>query len=217
MSVMHSIQTLNMGDTVNLITMTAIDWGHLFMQFCILSFLAVGGAISAAPDMHRYLVVENHLLSDPQFSSSITLAQVAPGPNVLFVALMGWNIGLNSAGGIQAGWTAWSWGLFGALLCIVAMVLPSSVMMYKVSQWGHKNSQRSFVRAFKSGLAPIVIGLMMSTGWLLQKGQHTDSSISTLIASWAVTILSALLVWKTRIHLLWLLALGALLGALGVM
>jgi chromate transporter len=204
-------------DTLNSITMTAIDWAHLFMHFCVLSFLSVGGAISAAPDMHRYLVVENHMLSDLQFSSSITLAQVAPGPNVLFVSLMGWNIGLNSAGGIQAGWTAWCWGLFGALLCMVAIVLPSSVMMYQVSQWGHKNSQRPFVRAFKSGLAPIVIGLMLSTGWLLQRGQHTDSASSTLIASWALTIVTALLVWKTRIHLLWLLALGALLGAFGVM
>ncbi len=216
MTAINAVYAVTVVDAVNSITMTAIDWAHLFVHFCILSFLAIGGAISAAPDMYRYLVVENHLLSDTQFSSSITLAQVAPGPNVLFVSLMGWNIGLNSAGGIQAGWTAWSWGVFGALLCIFAMVLPSSVMMYKVSQWGHQNSQRSFVRAFKSGLAPIVIGLMISTGWLLQKGQHTDSSVSTLIASWTVTILSALLVWKTRIHLLWLLALGALLGALGV-
>jgi chromate transporter len=207
---------MNALETINTIAMTAIDWVHLFMHFCVLSFLAIGGAISTAPDMHRYLVVENHLLSDAQFSTSITLAQVAPGPNVLFVSLMGWNIGLNSAGGIQAGWTAWTWGLFGAVLCVFAMVLPSSVMMYKVAQWGHKNSQRPVVRAFKSGLAPIVIGLMMSTGWLLQKGQHLDSSSGALIASWGLTILSALLVWKTRIHLLWLLALGALLGALGI-
>ncbi len=204
-------------DTLNAITMTAIDWGHLFMHFCVLSFLSIGGAISAAPDMHRYLVVENHLLSDAQFSSSITLAQVATGPNVLFVSLMGWNIGLNSAGGIQAGWTAWSWGLFGALFCLVAIILPSSVMMYKVAQWGHKNSQRSVVRAFKSGLAPIVIGLMISTGWLLQRGQHGDSTNTTLIMSWALTVFTALLVWRTKVHLLWLLALGALFGILGFM
>ena len=208
---------MNVVETLNTISMTAIDWAHLFMHFCVLSFLSVGGAISAAPDMHRYLVVENHLLSEAQFSSSITLAQVAPGPNVLFVSLMGWNIGLNSAGGLQAGWVAWSWGLFGALVCMLAIVLPSSVMMYKVAKWGHKNSQRSFVRAFKSGLAPIVIGLMISTGWLLQRGQHADSSSTALIASWALTLFTALLVWKTRIHLLWLLAIGAILGAIGVM
>jgi len=203
-------------DSLNSITMSALDWVHLFIHFIELSFLAVGGAISAAPDMHRYLVVENHLLTEAQFSSSITLAQVAPGPNVLFVPLMGWNIGLNSAGGIQAGWGAWGWGLFGAILCMISIMLPSSVMMYKVSQWGHKNSQLTSVRAFKSGLAPIVIGLMISTGWLLQKGQHIESSNTSMVMSWSLTALSALLVWKTRIHLLWLLGLGALLGALGI-
>jgi chromate transporter len=207
---------MNTAQLVNEITMSALDWVHLFLHFCELSFLAVGGAISAAPDMHRYLVAENHLLSESQFSTSITLAQVAPGPNVLFVSLMGWNIGLNTAGGIHAGWVAWCWGLFGAVLCMVAMMLPSSVMMYKISQWGHKNSQRASVRAFKAGLAPIVIGLMLSTGWLLQRGQHLDSTTTELVASWSLTAISALLVWKTRIHLLWLLAAGAILGVLGI-
>ena len=58
----------------------------LFTHFLVLSLLAVGGAITTAPDMHRYLVTEQHWLSDAQFTSSIAIAQAAPGPNVLFVA-----------------------------------------------------------------------------------------------------------------------------------
>jgi chromate transporter len=61
-----------------------------------------------------------------------------------------------------------------------------------------------------------VIGLMLSTGWLLQRGQHLDSTTLELVASWSLTAISALLVWKTRIHLLWLLAAGAILGVLGI-
>jgi chromate transporter len=66
----------------------------------------VGGAITTAPDMHRYLVTDQRWLTDSQFTSSIALAQAAPGPNVLFVALMGWNVGLNAGGGLGAGWHA---------------------------------------------------------------------------------------------------------------
>jgi chromate transporter len=33
---------------------------------------------------------------------------------------------------------------------------------------------------------------------------------------WLLTLASALLVWKTRIHILWLLAAGTALGALGL-
>ena len=68
------------------------DWLGLFAQFLMLSMLAVGGAMATAPDMHRYLVVEHGWLSDAQFTSSIAIAQAAPGPNLLFVAVLGWNV-----------------------------------------------------------------------------------------------------------------------------
>jgi chromate transporter len=69
------------------------DWIGLFTHFTALSLLAVGGVITTVPDMQRYLVADQHWLTDSQFTSSIALAQAAPGPNVLFVALMGWNVG----------------------------------------------------------------------------------------------------------------------------
>ena len=62
----------------------------LFLHFLLLSLLAVGGAITVLPDMHRLLVSQLGLLTDAQFAASIAIAQAAPGPNVLFVAVMGW-------------------------------------------------------------------------------------------------------------------------------
>ncbi len=79
------------------------DWLALFGQYMLLSLLSISGAITTVPDMHRYLVAQHGWLTDAQFSSSVAIAQAAPGPNVLFVALMGWNVGLNAGGGIGAG------------------------------------------------------------------------------------------------------------------
>jgi chromate transporter len=62
-------------------------------------------------------------------------------------------------------------------------------------------------------MAPIVVGLMIATAWLLSAA-HTDPRRDA--ALWALTALAALVLWRTRIHLLWLLAAGALLGALGL-
>jgi len=98
------------------LTLTASDWLALLSHFMSLSLLAIGGAITTAPDMHRYLVDERHWLSDGQFTSSIALAQAAPGPNVLFVALMGWNVGMNAGGGMGAGVTAWAYALLASPL-----------------------------------------------------------------------------------------------------
>lgn len=190
----------------------AVDWVDLFLHFLTLSLLAVGGAITVAPDMHRYLVTQHAWLSDAQFTASIALSQAAPGPNVLFIALLGFNVGLNAAGGPQAGAAAWALGLLGVLTTMVAILLPSSVLTYTATRWAHHNRERRAVRAFKAGMAPIVIALLIATGWLLTAA-HDDPAHDWRL--WLLTATAALVVWRTRVHLLWLLGAGGLLGALG--
>lgn len=189
------------------------DWASLFAHFASLSLLAVGGAITTAPDMHRYLVGEQGWLSNEQFSASIALSQAAPGPNVLFVALLGWNVGLNAAGGPAAGLTAWWMALMGVLVSMSATLLPSSVLTYAATRWAHRNRELRSVRAFKAGMAPIVIALLVATGWLLSAAHDQPARDWPL---WLLTAASVLLVWKTRLHLLWLIATGGCLGAAGL-
>ncbi|WP_426146233.1 chromate transporter [Polaromonas sp. DSR2-3-2] len=181
------------------------DWFTLFLHYLTLSLLSVGGAITTAPDMHRFLVDQQHWLSDEQFNASIAIAQAAPGPNVLFVALLGWNVGLN-AGGMLA-------GLLGVLLSLLGILIPSTVLTYAAAQWGHRNRELRAVRAFKQGMAPIVVALLIATGWILASAN--GSSLKDWPV-WLVTVVTALIVWRTRTHLLWLLGAGALLGWYGL-
>jgi chromate transporter len=186
------------------ILMNGADWLSLLAHYLSLSLLCVGGAITTAPDMHRFLVQEKAWLTDPQFSASIAIAQAAPGPNVLFTALMGWNVGLN-AGGL---WTA----LLGMLICLGGIMLPSSVLVYLTAHWSHRNRDLRAVRAFKQGMAPLVVALLVATGWILATAH--GYALSNWPA-WAVTVATALIVWRTRVHLLWLLGAGAVLGWMG--
>jgi chromate transporter len=194
------------------ITLTAAQWLELFMHFASLSLLAVGGAITTAPDMQRFLVVEQGWLDAEQFSNSIALAQAAPGPNILFVPLLGWTIGLNAAGGLGAGWYAAALAMLGVFLSMLGIMLPSSILTFTASRWGHRNREMRSVRAFKQGMAPLVIALLVATGWILAANHKADTHH---LALWAVTAVSTLLVWKTRIHLLWLLGTGAIAGWMG--
>ena len=187
------------------ITMTTADWLGLFVQYLMLSLLSVGGAITVAPEMHRYLVDKHAWLTDPQFSASIAIAQAAPGPNVLFVGLLGWNVGLN-AGGLPT-------ALLGLAVTMIGVLAPSTTLTYLATRWGHENRDLRAVRAFKQGLAPIVIALLVATGWILATGTNYKLGDWPV---WAVTVVSALVVWRTRVHLLWLLGAGALLGWFGL-
>lgn len=182
------------------------DWLHLFTHFLSLSLLAVGGAITTAPDMHRFLVDEQNWLTDSQFNASIAIAQAAPGPNVLFVALMGWHVGLNTGGLLPA--------LAGVLVSMLGVMLPSSTLTYVTSRWSHANRDLRAVRAFKQGMAPIVIALLIATGWILASA-HGDPARDWPL--WLTTVTTTLIVWRTRLHLLWLLGVGALLGGFGLL
>ena len=186
------------------IVMHLLDWLSLLGHYMALSLLCVGGAITTAPDMHRFLVQEKGWLTDPQFSASIAIAQAAPGPNVLFTGLMGWNVGLN-AGGLPT-------ALLGMLLCLGGIMLPSSVLAYATAQWSHRNRDLRAVRAFKQGLAPLGIALLVATGWILATA---NGYALRNWPTWAVTTVTTLVVWRTRLHLLWLLGAGALIGAMG--
>ena len=192
--------------------MTLADGLDVWLHFLALSLMAVGGAITTTPDMHRYLVEQHQWLSDAQFSSSIALAQAAPGPNVLFVALLGWNLGINAVGGVTtAGVMAYPAGLVGVGITFSGILLPSTTVALLAARALRTHTDAVPVRAFKQGLAPVVIALLLATGWLLARGAGASDSSSP----YALSAVSVVLIWRTRIHLLWLLAAGALLGALG--
>jgi chromate transporter len=186
------------------IAMTLMNWLTLCLHFMALSLLSVGGAITTAPDMHRFLVEQQGWLTDAQFRASVAIAQAAPGPNVLFVALMGWNVGLNAGGIAQA--------LLGMCVSMFGIMLPSTTLTYVAGRWGRENSELRGVRAFKQGMAPIVVGLMVATGWILATGSSYQTQDWPI---WLVAAISTLVVWRTRIHLLLLLGAGAAVGWMG--
>ena len=186
------------------ITMQWADWLDFFTHYMSLSLLSVGGAITTAPEMHRYLVVQQHWLTETQFNAAIAIAQAAPGPNVLFIALMGWNVGLNTGSMLM--------GLFGAFVPMTGILLPSTTLSYLAARWGHENRELRAVRAFKQGMVPIVIALLIATGWILTSTHNKPSEDWPL---WLLTLSSALIMWRGKVHMLWLLAAGAVLGWYG--
>jgi chromate transporter len=186
------------------ITLAWHDWLNLFGHYLLLSLMSLGGAISTTSEMHRFLVEQHGWLTQAQFNDSIALAQAAPGPNVLFVALMGWNVGMN-AGSTSA-------AFLGVATTMIGILLPSTIFTYQVAQWGHRNRELRPVRVFKQGMAPVVIALLLSTAWILASSAGGSGYQWPL---WLLTLASCLVIWRTKLHLLWVLGAGALLGALG--
>ena len=186
--------------------MTWDIWLALFGHFILMSLLAIGGAITTAPDMQRFVVEKQGWLSDVQFGSCIAIAQAAPGPNVLFIPLIGWQIGLQISGSY---WDATA----GLLATFIGIMVPSSTLTFAATRWLQRNAEHVIARASKASLAPISIALLLATSWLLASA-HNDAAKHWPL--WLFTAASLLLAWKTKTHLLLILGAGALLGAFGL-
>ena len=156
---------------------------HLFFEFALLSFVAFGGATALLPEMHRVVVENNHWLNDATFTHLYAIAQAAPGPNVLVVTLIGWEVA----------------GLAGALAATAAMCLPMSVLIYLLIVVNFQSWVDPFViiTALPAALAGIVWMLFLSgtllsvpalTGAILCMGVATANSI--LLVSFARTRLA---------------------------
>ncbi len=176
--------------------MGQLDWTgvwQLFAHFTLLSLLAVGGALNTAPDMQRFIVGEKGWLSDAAFTSSVAIAQSAPGPNVLFVAVIGWNVG----------------GVAGLCAALFGSLLPSTTLTLAAMRYGERNHASLGVRAFTAGLAPLTVGLLLSTSWVLAQPSRQALGMPLLFG---ITLAMMLM---TKMSPMWPMALGAVVGALG--
>ncbi|MFD1911076.1 chromate transporter [Halodurantibacterium flavum] len=157
------------------------------------SLLAVGGLYVVLGDLQR-VVVGNGWLGGAEFSALFALAQVAPGPNTIFVTLIGWRMG----------------GLGGALAATAAfMVLPLTIAAAAGRLWTRWGERRWFL-TLRAGLVPLTIGLMISSAWLL-----TDAAAQGWAGYAVVAAAAAASLWL-RMHPVAILGCAALLGLLGI-
>ncbi len=179
----------------DLLTLHGLAWTdllQLWLHFMLLSMLAVGGAITTLPDMQRYLVNQQGWMSAADFTTSVAIAQAAPGPNILFVALMGWHVA----------------GLGGLVAAMVGIMGPSSIVALGVGRYRQRRADSRAMRAFTAGLTPLTLGLLLSTGWVLtDPTRHQPAAVALVLVT--VTVAAS-----SKLSPMWLIALGAVVGAL---
>lgn len=162
----------------------------LAVIFLQLSLLAFGGIISILPEMQRQVVDVYGWMSAADFTALYALAQAAPGPNMMIVPLVGWRM---------AGW-------MGVLVTAFVGFVPTSLLMMAVLGLWERFKDRPWRAYVQAGLAPVTIGLVTSSAWLITRGIVSDITTGVIVV--AVAICSI----YTKVNPLWLLLGGALAG-----
>lgn len=166
----------------------------LFLHLLALWFVAVGGPSAILPEIHRYVVDVHQLLTGSQFAEIYTLAQVAPGPNVMYVTLMGWYL---------AGWK-------GVVATTIPLLIPATTLTLLVGHLNERYPNASFGRAVRRGLTPITIGLMFAGATILVR------TVSHDWRGYLLTFATVAVVLRKTLNPLWFLGAGALAGILGL-
>ena len=162
----------------------------LAIIFGQLSLVAFGGGNTILPEMHRQVTEVHHWLTNADFAALFALAQAAPGPNMMVVPLIGWHVA----------------GLAGMLVSAVAIFGPSSILTAVALRLWRRFKDNPWRRAVQAGLVPVSVGLVAASAVLIVRAADR---------SWILVAISAgvaLLATRTRLHPLWLLAAGGIIG-----
>lgn len=165
------------------------------LNFALLSMVAIGGINPILPELHRQAVDVYGWMTSERFRDLFAIAQGAPGPNILVVTLIGWDVA----------------GLAGALVATTAICAPSCTLAYVVSQIWHRFREARWRNAAQAGLVPMTIGLVAAGAYILAR------TADTTFGAFAVTVITAAAVYVTRIHPLVFLGAGGLLGLAGLL
>jgi chromate transporter len=175
------------------------DDGDILWQlasgFAAISMIAVGGGIAVVPEMNRLVVDVHGWMSNERFAQLFALAQAAPGPNVLVVGLIGWHVA----------------GLTGMLVATLAVTGPSGLFAYGFSRMRARLAGAAWLRVIERGLVPVAIGLIFSSGVVLAQAAAQAAAVKWLAVGLSAG--SALFVWRSERSPLWVLVVGAVLGA----
>lgn len=164
---------------------------QLAITFISLSLMAVGGVVAVIPDLHHQAVEVNGWLDEATFAHLFAIAQVAPGPNMLVVSLIGLRV---------AGW-------LGLIVATLGFLLPAGILAVFASKLIERYEGAWQLQAIKTGLAPVALGLFAAGGVVICRvSDHDWQAVALSFCGIAFSLV------MDR-NPLWALGAGALLGA----
>lgn len=158
------------------------------------SLLAIGGTYVVLGEIYRTVVEQGGWMTAEQFTGAFALAQVSPGPNTLFVTLIGWRLG----------------GVPVALAATLAFMAPAGILAAVAARMWVAWGERLWFRVLRRGLVPVTIGLMLSSAALLTQAATTQWTTLVFVAGAAALSLT------TRLPPVAILGLAAAVGAFGL-
>jgi chromate transporter len=154
--------------------------------FAILSLVSIGGANSVLPEIRRQVVDVQGWMTDASFTNLFAISNAAPGPNIILVSLIGWQLA----------------GLAGLAVATLAIMIPSCSLAFLAGRVVTRWSEKRWVTLLKQGLVPVALGLILASGVSMMRTADHDALTTAISVATAVFV-----VFSSR-NPLWAIAAG---------
>ena len=124
---------------------------ELFYEFFLIGQFTFGGGYAMIP-LVKEVSLRREWLSIEQFTSFLGVCESTPGP-----------IAINMATFIGSS----QYGILGAIVATIGVVLPSFIIILLIASLLKNFTDNKFFKAFIKGVKPVVIGLIITTGFIL--------------------------------------------------
>jgi len=171
---------------------TGIGLLSIGLTFLKLGVVVFGSGYVLLAFLRDDLVNRLHWLTDQQLLDAITAGQVTPGPVFATATFIGY---------LLRGWS-------GALVATVAIFLPSFFLAGLVGALAGRIRQSKLAAAFIDGVNAAAVALMAEVGLMLGKATFIDGW------TWAIGLVSAVLLLRFKVNATWVILGGAAIGIL---
>ncbi len=182
----------------------------LIWSYLKIGIFGFGGGYAMLTLIERE-IVGNGWLTSTAFTDIVAISQMTPGP-----------IGINSAtyiGYMAPGlnnpeFSSPLWGLLGSVLCTLAVVLPSYLIVLYASHVIARHKDSLIVQGIFKGLRPVTIGLIASAALLLMNADNFGSTSPDIIKSIIICVAAFAATYFAKLHPILVICAAGLIGFL---
>jgi chromate transporter len=162
--------------------------------FAVLSLVSIGGANAVLPEIHRQVVDVQGWMNDAAFADLFAISHAAPGPNIIMVSLIGWQLA----------------GIAGLLVATLAIMIPSCSLAFLASRVVARWADQRWLQLGREGIVPVALGLILASGVsMIRTSDHDTVTV-------CISLLTAAFVVFSRRNPLWALTAGTCIGVIAL-
>lgn len=169
---------------------------RLIFSYLKIGIFGFGGGYAMLTLIERE-IVGNGWLSSTAFTDIVAISQMTPGPIGINSATY---IGYMAPGMADPQFSGPVWGLLGSVLCTLAVVLPSYLLVLYTSHFVRRHKDSAAIKGIFKGLRPITIGLIASAALLLMNGDNFGTESIDIIKSTVICVMAFAATYFAKIH-----------------